>query len=501
MIRPAVSAILFVFPAAAAFGQCELSRTELDANDLFSLSLSGDRYLAGNKMFVRTGFEFELEAELASSGPSALDGEWAVVGNKVFRRPTWVETQTLDVGGTEVISASIDFDTIVLGLRFDVSTPGEARVFRRSGLTWSLESVLTPSSMNGLAYGADTSVSGDWCVVGAPFDGMSGAGYIYRRVGTAWTESDRLEVPNPMLFDEFGSTVEIEDDVMIIARRFPGETYVYENSGPDWILQQVIFGSAGIGTSISGNFLALGNTTDDTMGQNAGVAKVYVRDVSGWIERLEIFSSTPAIFDNFGATVQLAGTAMLITSPGVGSTGTLFVFSVLPFPQEDCNGNGELDACDILTGRSLDVNGNNVPDECQPIGTTYCPATDNSTGGPATLFVGGSLTASNNALSLTTTGLPPGRFGFYMASMAQDFVPLFGGSQGNLCLGFPMLRLDDDIFVADDSGQIVFQPNLTSLPMGTVVQSGDTWNWQYWFRDVNPGRTSNTSDGVEVTFL
>ena len=33
----------------------------------------------------------------------------------------------------------------------------------------------------------------------------------------------------------------------------------------------------------------------------------------------------------------------------------------------DCNFNGIVDADDIASGRSLDVNGNNVPDECIPL--------------------------------------------------------------------------------------------------------------------------------------
>ncbi len=35
-------------------------------------------------------------------------------------------------------------------------------------------------------------------------------------------------------------------------------------------------------------------------------------------------------------------------------------------PEDDCNGNGKSDACDILRGSSLDLNGDGIPDECQP---------------------------------------------------------------------------------------------------------------------------------------
>ncbi len=33
------------------------------------------------------------------------------------------------------------------------------------------------------------------------------------------------------------------------------------------------------------------------------------------------------------------------------------------------------------------------------------------------------------------------------------------------------------------------------------MSSGDTWNFQCWYRDNNPVPTSNFTDAVSVTFL
>src|SRR5262249_45744564 len=38
----------------------------------------------------------------------------------------------------------------------------------------------------------------------------------------------------------------------------------------------------------------------------------------------------------------------------------------IPTSGLDCNGNGHDDTIDILTGTSLDVNHNGIPDECEP---------------------------------------------------------------------------------------------------------------------------------------
>ena len=45
-----------------------------------------------------------------------------------------------------------------------------------------------------------------------------------------------------------------------------------------------------------------------------------------------------------------------------------------------------------------------------------------------------------------------------------------------------------------------FAPDLPNLPQGTVIQAGETWSFQYWYRDRNPGSTSNTSNGLAIAF-
>lgn len=54
------------------------------------------------------------------------------------------------------------------------------------------------------------------------------------------------------------------------------------------------------------------------------------------------------------------------------------VFKIVPrtFAGPDCNANLRADACDILSGSSLDANANGIPDECD-----VCPADWNNSGG------------------------------------------------------------------------------------------------------------------------
>lgn len=78
-----------------------------------------------------------------------------------------------------------------------------------------------------------------------------------------------------------------------------------------------------------------------------------------------------------------------------GGTATGRIFKIVPaaFVGPDCNNNGKRDACDILDGTSLDVNGNGVPDECDP---ALCPAD---------LDGDGSVGASDLAILLGSWGI------------------------------------------------------------------------------------------------
>ncbi len=171
----------------------------------------------------------------------------------------------------------------------------------------------------------------------------------------------------------------------------------------------------------------------------------------------------------------------------------------------DCNGNGIADLCDISEGTSTDLNDNGVPDECEDVVSNYCsPATTNSSGGPAVIGFAGSTSLASNDFVLTCTSTGINQFGYYIMSQIQGFTPGFAGSQGNLCLAPPFVRFNrpgqGEILFTGPLGEASLSPNNTFLPQGTAWVSGETWNFQLWFRDTNPTLTSNTSDGLQVLF-
>lgn len=137
---------------------------------------------------------------------------------------------------------------------------------------------------------------------------------------------------------------------------------------------------------------------------------------------------------------------------------------------------------------------------------TYCsPAIDNSTGWPGRIHASGTSEVNANHVLLTAEQLPPNMFGYFLASQSQGFVPAFAGSQGNLCLGGFVGRFNEgtQIYNSAEYGAACLELDLATIPLPqghVAVQPGETWHFQSWYRDRNPGHTSNLTDAVTVTF-
>lgn len=138
------------------------------------------------------------------------------------------------------------------------------------------------------------------------------------------------------------------------------------------------------------------------------------------------------------------------------------------------------------------------------LGSSYCgPANPNSTGQSGQIEAWGNPLAEAALLSLVADQLPANEFGYFLLGDAQAFVPLAGGSQGNLCLGGKLGRFVKQIASTGPTGSLSITVDTKALPTWrpSTLLPGQTWNFQAVFRDKNPGTTSNFTDAVSVTFL
>src|SRR2546429_3317558 len=102
-------------------------------------------------------------------------------------------------------SVAVSGDTVVAGTPVDSSDSmyaGVAYVFVRDGGTWNQQARLAPAVPSAFAeFGYSVTISGDTLVVGAPGEdaggNAAGAVYVFGRHGTTWSQQATLTPSDP----------------------------------------------------------------------------------------------------------------------------------------------------------------------------------------------------------------------------------------------------------------------------------------------------------------
>ncbi len=177
----------------------------------------------------------------------------------------------------------------------------------------------------------------------------------------------------------------------------------------------------------------------------------------------------------------------------------------------DFNGFASLSVADVFSSVSTANNFTlydnfRVEVPTSTIGTNYCTANANSTGGFGMMSATGSPFVSDNLVTVAASGLPANSFGFFLTGLNPGFTANPGGSQGNLCLSGAIGRYvgTGQIKNSGSSGMFELAIDLTQVPTPTgfvSVAANETWNFQSWYRDAVGGvAVSNFSDGVSIDF-
>src|SRR5262249_23134247 len=112
------------------------------------------------------------------------------------------------------------------------ATAGAAYVFVRSGTSWSQQAYLKASNAEAAdVFGQSVAISGDTVVVGARLEdsngtdetdnsaSQAGAAYVFVRSGTSWSQQAYLKASNAEEFDQFGFSVAISGDTVVVGAR------------------------------------------------------------------------------------------------------------------------------------------------------------------------------------------------------------------------------------------------------------------------------------------
>jgi hypothetical protein len=115
-------------------------------------------------------------------------------------------------------SVAIAGSTAVVGAVFGNSHTGAAYVFVRSGAAWSQQARLTAAGgASGSEFGFSVAISGSTVLVGAIDAGSGrGAGYLFTRSGTAWSQQARLTAADAPAGAQFGFSVAISGSTAVL---------------------------------------------------------------------------------------------------------------------------------------------------------------------------------------------------------------------------------------------------------------------------------------------
>ena len=306
------------------------------------------------------------------------------------------------------------------------SNSGSAYIYRYNGVAWVEEAKLLASdgAADDL-FGYSVSIGGppgnEVAIVGAykddDIEAKSGSAYIYRFNGTTWVEEQKLLASDSTFQNFFGYSVSISGptgNVVAIGRLPPsavsGSAYIFRFNGVNWVEEQKLLTSNGTpgdqfgrSVSISGNAVIVGSFRDDDGSvRDSGSAYIFRFDGASWGEEQKLLNFNERESDFFGFSVSIRGdiaivgairddflapdrglayslTGLFVTeltgdcnSNGINDLHDLFVNKT----SADCNDNGIPDECDIASGVSVDVDVDGIPDEC----LASCPPDVNSDG-------------------------------------------------------------------------------------------------------------------------
>ena len=251
---------------------------------------------------------------------------------------------------------AVDGDLAVLGAWNDGNTspkggvftdgPGAAYIYRSSPNGWVEEAKLT--ALDGQEsdwLGYSVAISGDVVVLGAinvntPFEN-TGAAYVFRFDGREWVQEAKLTASDRERADQFGYSVAISGDVVVVGApqnhlTAVGKAYVFRRSGGVWVEETRLIppdlvenDELGAAVAVSGNVAIIGAWNHGNRGSvpdGTGAAYVYCFDsqTGNWdLEQKLVSTETfPGDRDRFGYKVALEGDVALVGASPARLDGT-----------------------------------------------------------------------------------------------------------------------------------------------------------------------------------
>jgi hypothetical protein len=317
-------------------------------------------------VFTRTGEVWSQEAYVKASNPHFSDRfGWSVAlsGDTLVVGAPFEDSNAIGVNGNQTANSMIE--------------SGAAYVFTRVGGVWSQEAYLKASNPDAADhFGWSIALSGDTLVAGTVGEDSiatgvngdqannsvlnSGAAYVFTRTGGLWSQQAYLKASNPDAGDEFGWSVALAGDTLVVGAMnesscatgingnqannscvIAGAAYVFTRTGGVWSQEAYVKASNTDNRDRFGRSLALANDMlvvgadgerSNSTGVNgnqsfnttvaSGAAYVFTRIGGGWSQQAYVKASNTDANDLFGFSVALSGGTLVVGANGEASNAT-----------------------------------------------------------------------------------------------------------------------------------------------------------------------------------
>lgn len=266
--------------------------------------------ISGNTIVVGAMLEDSAGSQADDSASAAGAAYVFVKSSGVWAQQAYLKAPLPRDGDLFGVAVAISGDTIVIGASRDdsaatgvngnaadqsASRAGAAHVFTRSGAIWTEQAYLKASdTVANAEFGSSVGVSGDAVVVGAPLvGGFSGAAYLFRRNASIWSQEARVTASNAASGARFGYAVSISGNLAAVGAR----------------------GEASASTGINGN-------QADNSAPDAGAVYVFSRGSGTWPQEAYLKASNTGGGDGFGEALSLDGDHLVVGAWGEDSNAT-----------------------------------------------------------------------------------------------------------------------------------------------------------------------------------
>lgn len=290
-------------------------------------------------------------------------GIWTVV-QKINAKDNAVEDMfgySVSISGNVAVVGAPGKNTVITGGTV-VSDVGAAYVFENQSETWTQSYKIMASDKEGQdEFGTSVGISGDFIIVGAPYEDQAlngletsnkGSAYIFTKGESGWNQiqkSQKIVGSQLSIGANFGWTVAISGDYAIVGAprrqviisgnltKDVGAAYIWKKqTSGNWTELKTLTASDrttadefGNSVSISGDFAIVGamleqhNEKGGDKLVDAGSAYIFENNSDKWTQSQKIVAPDRAQDDQFGVAVSISGEYAII---GANNSSSSYVF-------------------------------------------------------------------------------------------------------------------------------------------------------------------------------